>query len=91
MLSNFSKTGITLISVVLHLFSLVLKLRLRQDYDCVLSDLRLYNFTKLICQSKVAHVKKNAPFLVVTKRSPKGEEYILNLKFVLLIYSSEMY
>ena len=69
--SIFFKTGITLISVVLHLFSLVPQLRLRQGYDCVLSDLFLYSFVLLFWQSKVAHVKMKAPTLVIAKRKPK--------------------
>ena len=69
--SIFFKTAITLISVVLYLFSLVPQLRLGQDYDCVLSDLFLYSFAIFFCQSKDARVKMNAPSLVVAKKRHK--------------------
>ena len=70
-LSNFSKTGITLLSVVLNLIFLFPQLRLRQDYDCVLSDLFLYSFAIFICQSKVAHAKMSMPSLVFATKKPK--------------------
>ena len=86
----FFKTVITLISVVLYLFSLVPQLRLRQDYDCVHSDLFLYSFAIFFCQSKVAHVKMNAPSLVSAKKKPKQFLKHSELYNLLLIYSLEM-
>ena len=83
----FFKTVITLISVVLYLFSLVPQLRLGQDYDCVLSDLFLYSFAIFFCQSKVGHVKMKAPTLVFAKKKPKKWETHSKLKiFIVDLY-----
>ena len=80
MLSNFSKTGITLPSVVRNIFCLVPQLRLRQDYNCVLSDLFLYSFAIFFCQSKDARVKMNAPSLVFAKKRHKKKGKHLKLQ-----------
>ena len=74
------KTVVTLISVVVHLFYLVPQLRLRQDYNCVLSDLFLYSFAIFFCQSKDARVKMNAPSLVFAKKRHKKKGKHLKLQ-----------
>ena len=56
-LSNFSKTCITLLSVVLNFIFLIPQLRLRQDYECVLSDLFLYSFAIFFANLKL-HMSK---------------------------------
>ena len=83
----FFKTAVSLVSGVRNNIFQFSPVRHGPGYICVHFDLNLYSFAIFFCQSKVAHVKMNAPSLVFAKkRYNKKEQHLKCLNFIADLY-----